>query len=214
MNTITIKATLVASPVPPAAPSTRIAVRVAAGDTMTIASLNLAAGHPLVTVTWGDGMTTSAPGGKFAHTYTSNGEYAIVISDDVQSLCVVGTDEAAIASAPLIVGFTTDAQLLTQLNSRAFEGCVNLSNPMLEAAKLDTLLPATFGMCLSLSGVLRFPSVASIPGPGTLQPFVGCKGGITEIHFAIFSEESIKSSKAYGKDPTLGTGTAVLIFDL
>lgn len=198
----------------PPVPLTRLTVRVNAGDTMTLASLICASGHSQVTVAWGDGNATTAPGGKFAHTYEAAGVYEITISDDIQTLTVVGPDEAAIASAPFVVGFTTDARLLNSLNSRAFEGCVNLTNLMLDAAMINALLPATFGSCLSLTGKLWFPSVTMLPGPGMLLPFMGCTGGITEIHFAASSEESIKSSKAYVKDPTLGTGTAILKFDL
>ena len=165
MNIIPITATLIAAPVPPDPPSTRITVRVAAGDTMTLASLALAADHPFVTVAWGDGETTFAPGGKFTHAYAAAGEYEISISDDIGSLVVVGKDDEAIASAPLVVGFATDAHLLTQLSGRSFEGCVNLANPILDKARIDKIFPGAFGLCLSFTGVLRLPSVTAFPGP-------------------------------------------------
>mgnify|MGYP003291714822 CR=1 FL=1 len=46
------------------------------------------------------------------------------------------------------------------------------------------------------------------------QPFEGCTGGLTRLHFAAANEAAIKATTNYQSDPALGTATATCVFDL
>ena len=199
----------------PAVRETRL--RVALGEAQASAwrmgAVTLAAGRERAVVDWGDGSQEEVGGGvTLSHAYARGGEYEIVLSDDISTLSPIGTAEEMLAFAPCYRSFRSNATLLRGLAARAFQGCVNLATVDCNASALDTLNPGAFSGCTALPRVLRLPKLRSLPGPGVLPPFLGCSQ-IEEIHLSAAHEAEIKSSGAWSRDQTLGTGRAVVTFD-
>ena len=213
MNIIIKKVRLVAAP-EPAFVGTRLGVRIVDDPDFAFYKATLADDCATVRIEWGDGTSDVLAADQLAavsHTYPGPGEYEIRISDDIKSASFTGTGLDYVRTAAMIRSFATTGTKLRTLNIRAFKGCVNLVSVDLSAAFVSTFQPGVFENCTGLSGVVRLDSVSTLQG--NVQPFNGCTGGITEIHFRKANEAEITGSTVYSNDHTLGTGTAVVEFD-
>ena len=194
----------------PYPPSTRLRIRLAEdGMQRKISSIVLAAGHANCAIDWGDGTVetvTRLP----PHTYAKAGEYIVRLSDDVSALTVSNRND----TDPTLLAFASNATLLGKIQQFCFDGCTYLQRIDVRESGLTSLDRMAFRYCTSLSSELYFPKVNQLSGTATSEVFAGCTGGITKIHFAKVNEAAIKASAPYQGDPTLGTGTAVCVFDL
>lgn len=110
--------------------------------------------------------------------------------------------------------FTSTARNLKKLDVSAFKSCINMKTIDIAGSRIETIEKNGFWLCTGLSGELWLPSVRSFgAGTGTMPPFNGCTGGITKIHFAAEHETAIRTTASFKRDPTLGTGTAEVVFD-
>ena len=182
-----------------------------------IAVADLAEGSESVTVDWGDGTTDVFTGGidHATHTYASAGRYEVLISDDVESFGVNGETETAPFSECVawVESLESNSVNLEAFKCYAFSGAVNLTRIELDESGMTQLVAGQFKDCTSLVGSLHFLNVTWVGSRKGTFVFTGCHA-ITEIHFAAANEEAITSLSQYQSDPTLGTGTAVCIFDL
>lgn len=182
-----------------------------------IAVADLAEGSESVTVDWGDGTTDTFSGGidHITHTYASAGRYEVLISDDVESFGVNGETESAPFSECVmwIESLESNAAKLGAFKRYALSGAANLTRIELDESGVTQLVAGLFKDCTSLVGSLHFRNVAWVGSRKGTFVFTGCHA-ITEIHFAAANEEAITHLTQYQNDPTLGTGTAVCIFDL
>lgn len=216
MNIIITKTTLLPTPF------VGTTIKVRATDTARTFGIYMAVlANNLVpaTVDWGDGTRNVLATSTFstAHEYAENGDYTIRISDDIKEAKFIGTDSpdaASYAYAELPIAFATNATKLVSLNGFALAHCHNLTELDLDDARIATLVQGPFKNCTGLRGEIRLPSVSRFTHSDITFPFAGCTGGITKIHFAAANEEAIKATTAYRTDPTLGTGTAEVVFDL
>jgi len=212
MNIITVKALLIDAPAPTFV-GTRMGVAVADGQTFEIAKFQLDDTAVPLTVNWGDGsVETIARSGSLSHAYEVGGNLLVEISDNMKSFGFTCTSSSPFA--PLMTSLHCNSPKLTALEVRAFGDCVNLRTVDVEQSGLTALRPSVFANCKELRGELRFPKVIHVYGANTNLPFYGCTGGITAFHFSASAEETIRTGTAYQSDPTLGTGTAVCLFDL
>ena len=214
---ITKTLTLVAAP-EPTWRGTRLLLDIPADAAVFgIAVADLAEGAESVTVDWGDGNTDVFTGGidHVTHTYASAGRYEVKISDDVESIGVTGRTEYApyTEGVKWIVSLQSNATKLETFKRYAFSGAANLTRIELDESNVAELVAGLFKDCTSLVGSLHFRSVSWVGSLKGTYAFTGCPD-ITEIHFAAANEEAITSLSQYQSDPTLGTGTAVCIFDL
>ena len=192
---------------------TRLGVSLPAADKFVISRLTFADGMTATEIDWGDGTKETITGGTGAtHQYAQGGDYEIKISDTIKVFGV--TSGADKDWAAYVTSFSSNADLLANLESHAFDGCTNLTRIDLQGSGLQTFRISPFVNCSALHGVLKFPGLAKINGSATTQPFAGCTGGITEIHLPESSYASITSSSCYTADNTLGTGTATVKFIL
>ncbi len=215
--TITKTLTLVAAP-KPVFVGTRIEIAVPDdGAVFGIATADLAAGTESVTVDWGDGTTDVFSGGidHAVHAYAKAGRYAVSISDDVSSLSVNGEEEPTpfAECVAWIASVESNAEKLEAFKRYAFSGAANLTRIELDESGMTQLVAGQFKDCTSLAGALHFRNVTWVGSRKGVFVFTGCPG-ITEIHFAAENEEAITNLAQYQNDPTLGTGTAVCLFDL
>lgn len=182
-----------------------------------IAVADLAEGSESVTVDWGDGATDIFTGGidHATHTYASAGRYGVLISDDVESFGVNGETESAPFSECVawVESLESNAAKLGAFKRYAFSGATNLTRIELDESGVTQLVAGQFKDCNSLVGSLHFRNVTWVGSRKGTFVFTGCSG-ITEIHFAAANEEAITHLTQYQNDPTLGTGTAVCVFDL
>ena len=185
-----------------------------------INQIHRANGHTSMTVDWGDGTVETIPDPSvenIEHEYATAGNYEVKVSDDVALLTVIGAPESvekATLYAPLVTGFRCNAEALTFLGPLTFVGCDNLRTVDVRRSEIQRLV-VPFIDCTSLSGELYFPKVSQlIANAGRSFTFQGCTGGITKIHFPAASAETIGTCKMFTNDPTLGTGTAEVVFDL
>ena len=215
--TITKTLTLVAAP-EPTWRGTRMQLNVPTDAAVFgIAVATLAEGSEAVTVDWGDGTTETFTGGidHATHTYANAGHYEVLISDDVESFGVNGETESAPFSECVawIMSLESNAANLVETKRYAFSGATNLTRVELDESGVLKLQAGQFKDCTSLVGSLHFTNVTWVGSRKGTFVFTGCPN-ITEIHFASANEEAITSLAQYQNDPTLGTGTAVCIFDL
>ena len=101
---------------------------------------------------------------------------------------------------------------LTSLGTQMFRACPRLTSVNLPEGITD-LTSMSFRDCTALSGDIALPFVSNITTDETNAPFVGCPN-ITAFHFAAQNESAIRASEGFRTDPTLGTGSAVCVFDL
>ena len=182
-----------------------------------IAVATLSEGTEAVTVDWGDGTADVFSGGidHATHTYANTGRYEVLISDDVESFGVNGETESAPYSECVawIEALESNAANLVEFKRYAFSGAASLTRIELDGSGVRHLVAGQFKDCTSLGGALHFMNVTWVGSRKGTFVFTGCPD-ITEIHFAVENEEAITSLSQYQNDPTLGTGTAVCIFDL
>ena len=182
-----------------------------------IAVADLAEGSESVTVDWGDGTTDTFSGGidHISHTYASAGRHEVLISDDVESFGVNGETESAPFSECVawVESLESNAAKLGAFKRYAFSGATNLTRIELDESGVTQLVAGQFKDCTSLVGSLHFRNVTWVGSRKGTFVFTGCHD-IAEIHFAAANEEAITSLAQYQNDPTLGTGTAVCVFDL
>ena len=215
--TITKTLTLVAPP-KPTWRGTRMQLNVPTDAAVFgIAVADLAEGSESVTVDWGDGTTDTFSGGidHATHTYASAGRYEVLISDDVESFGVNGETESAPFSECVawVESLESNAAKLAAFKRYAFSGAANLTRIELDESGVTQLVAGLFKDCTSLVGSLHFRNVTWVGSRKGTFVFTGCHA-ITEIHFAAANEEAITHLTQYQNDPTLGTGTAVCVFDL
>ena len=215
--TITKTLTLVAAP-EPTWRGTRMQLNVPTDAAVFgIAVATLAEGKESVTVDWGDGTTETFTGGidHITHTYASAGRYEVKISDDIDSIGISGETEDApfTEGVKWIISLESNAAKLTAFKRYAFSGAENLTRIELDESGVTQLVPGQFKDCTSLVGSLHFRNVTWVGSRKGTFVFTGCHD-IAEIHFAAANEEAITHLTQYQNDPTLGTGTAVCIFDL
>lgn len=218
MNIITKKVTLIPAPI--LFVGSRLTVRVE-GDALDfgIFESRPPAGSDKTTVQWGDGETTTVEGAisQLVHTYAMPGTYQVRISDDAESLTLIGStspEEYQARYAPRILAFESNATKLMTIGTGCFRECANLVRVTFDCSKAELIGLRAFAGCRSLAGVVSLPVFHILRGLKSAQPFEGCTGGITEIHFSASAEDDITSSSVYKGDQTLGTGTAVCKFDL
>ena len=182
-----------------------------------IAVADLAEGSESVTVDWGDGATDTFSGGidHITHTYASAGHYEVLISDDVESFGVNGETESAPFSECVawVESLESNAAKLGAVKRYACSGATNLTRIELDESGVSQLVAGLFKDCTSLVGSLHFRNVTWVGSRKGTFVFTGCHD-IAEIHFAAANEEAITHLTQYQNDPTLGTGTAVCVFDL
>ena len=182
-----------------------------------IAVADLAEGSESVTVDWGDGATDTFSGGidHITHTYASAGHYGVLISNDVESFGVNGETESAPFSECVawVESLESNAAKLGAFKRYAFSGATNLTRIELDESGVTQLVAGLFKDCTSLVGSLHFRNVTWVGSRKGTFVFTGCHD-IAEIHFAAANEEAITHLTQYQNDPTLGTGTAVCVFDL
>lgn len=213
---------VVAPPTPPPPPppppfvGTKIKIAVNADELgFGIYNLDKSDEATAFTVDWGDGITEQGRSiSSLIHQYATPGTYEIRISDGIDNLTLAtyqgGTKFAT--TYPLAVReVQINATQLATVGTGCFYNCKNLTKVSFTAPGVATMPSRCFQGCASLSGRLDFPAIASL---ARILPFAECTGGITEIHFPAASEVAITSSSIYKADPTLGTGTAVCVFDL
>ena len=215
--TITKTLTLVAAP-EPAFIGTRLQISVPTDAAVFgIAAADLAEGAESVTVDWGDGSMDIFTSGidHVTHTYANAGRYELKVSDDVENLGVNGENELAPFSECVtwIESVESNAMKLEAFKRYAFSGATNLTRIELDESSVTQLVAGQFKDCTSLVGSLHFRNVTWVGSRKGTFIFTGCHA-ITEIHFAAANEEAITRLAQYQNDPTLGTGTAVCIFDL
>lgn len=197
-------------PPPPPFVGSRLRLGIAEdGHTFKIMRIALADGSESATVDWGDGNVEQITG-TAAHTYATAGEYEVKISDDISLIAF--NDSENHDDSPL--AFVSNAERLATIQQFCFSGCSRLASVDIRESELSYLSRACFENCTALTGELYFPKVNRLAGVVPKLPFTGCTGGITKIHFAAANEESIRASAQYQADPTLGSGTAEVVFDL
>lgn len=202
----------------PSAPfiGTRIGIEVTDDSPVFgISHLECATDHELITIDWGDDES-EVHGNVYnlRHTYRKPGRYEVRLSDDVGVLTLYNQSEEGPYSDVFprrVREVTINGPALTELGTFCFCNCANLTDVSLSGSGVTTLPSGCFRNCTSLAGRIDFPTVGRI---SRTAPFVGCTGGIAEIHFPVASESAITSHAAYRADPTLGTGTAACVFDL
>ena len=214
---ITKTLTLVAAP-EPTWRGTRLLLDIPADAAVFgIAIADLAEGAESVTVDWGDGNTDVFTGGidHATHTYASAGRYEVKISDDVESIGVNGETEDApfTEGVKWITSVESNAAKLEAFKRYSFSGAANLTRIELDESGVTQLVAGQFKDCTSLVGALHFCNVTWVGSRKGTFVFTGCPN-ISEIHFAAANEDAITHLSQYQSDPTLGTGTAVCIFDL
>ena len=207
MHIITKKVTLKPAPFV----GTRITVNIAENLTFTLCDLTLADTSESVTVSWGDGpVETFASHAVCTHTYSHPGRYEVRISDDVRTFTSLPAQTDTDRSA--IIAVVSNARNLTVISTGAFGMCVNLATLDIDASAVNTLGYAAFADCVSLPARLDLHGVRNLLMRGELLPFSGSTT-IREFHFSEANEAAVKASAAYTADQTLGTGTAVCVFD-
>lgn len=225
IHTATIKIKVVLGepsppPPPPPPPFVGTRIKIAVDDEQRMFRIgNLDAGSmgTKFAIDWGDGVAEYYTGSILLvyHEYAKAGTYEIRISDDVETMNLGNSDEAFNALyPPMVLSFVHNGEKLLTLNGSAFANCKNLTAFDVREGKINKLSTNTFIGCEKLGGVLFFPCVTSTPGRSQTKVFSNCTGGITEIHFAESAEEVITATASYKADLTLGTGTAVCVFDL
>ena len=216
MNIITKKVTLLPAPFV----GTRIKIRVPSTDEGDLEYRIFAAVRADDTesfdVDWGDGSTETKSGiVSRGHIYAAPGDYEIKISDGIKSLaCSSSGGSAPFLSkyGPSVLSLVSNATKLARLG--CMYGCRNMRTFDIRKSAVSELGEKIFVDCASLSGDIYLPRISELPYTDT-QPFAGCTGGITRIHFSAEHESAIRNSAAFLADATLGTGVAdVCKFDL
>ena len=151
---------------------------------------------------------------KLVHAYTATGVYVVRLSDDIADLHLTTSTAGWEAFASMVTGFASNAVNLVSFANSCFIDCAALTDIDLAQASVRTLGKAAFWRCTSRSGRIDLPSVREVVDSTSFSPFKGCTGGITEIHFAKESEAAITATSIFKADPTLGSGTGVVLFDL
>lgn len=101
---------------------------------------------------------------------------------------------------------------LTSLGTQVFRACPRLTSVDLPQG-ISQLTSMSFRDCTALTGDIALPFVSDIAANETNAPFAGCPN-ITAFHFAAKNESAIRASEGFLSDPTLGTKTAHVLFDL
>lgn len=221
-HSATFRIKVLAASVPPAPPFTGTSLTIRTTDTARqfgIYSAKLADGHAGVTLDWGDG-TVETIGGDIlqrTHDYAAAGTYVIRISDDIADVRYTGHYDPEYLFGKyreLPVAFHSNAAALTTVGPMALGGCLNLTSVDIRDAAVTGLAEGPFAHCTALAGEPHFPHVCQFIRSTRTQPFEGCTGGLTRLHFAAANEAAIKATTNYQSDPTLGTATATCVFDL
>ena len=214
MHIITKKVRLV--PAPFVGTKIRVSVPSSPGGELTYKIFRAirADGCDTLMIDWGDGVTETFNAFiNKGHTYEEPGVYEIRISDDVSELTVSNTADTYVNFyAPSVLSFTSNAKKLTSIGT--FRRCCNMIGFDMRESNIMELRECEFLDCASLSGDIYLPRISELPYTDT-QPFAGCTGGITRIHFSAEHEDAIRNSAAFLADPTLGTGVPdICMFDL
>lgn len=168
-----------------------------------------------MTVDWGDGVTEVVEGNSItlSHEYAVPGSCRVRFSDAMNLLTMGTSEEYKTLYNPCLRRFVTNAQNYHSLGIFAFSGCVNLESFDISGSGVYIMNNYCFKGCSGLKGDVYLPGITSCQFT-TSSPFSGCTGGIASIHFTKVLEERVTQSAVYQTDPTLGTGTAVCVFDL
>lgn len=208
---ITIKSTLL----PPPGPGSRFLFRTDA-DGESCAFWSMTGVEPF-TIDWGDGTVESFSSGnyeKIIHTYAQRGERWAEITDGISTLRLSGDSDFTALYSHRLLRFETDARKLTGLGSSAFKRCVNLTGFSIAGSGITSITRVVFEGCTGLRGRIDFPGVKSYTTGASYAPLKNCTGGIAEIHFDKSMADTFGKSTGFLADTTLGTGTAVTLFDL
>ena len=211
---ITCKTTLL-----PAVPfvGTRIRVRIPHGPDAPMAfSIYNATASGGSEIDWGDGTVEPFTRlNRTVHNYASPGLYEVRIKEGVNPLVVsYKTYDYDRLYSPAILSLVNNDPQLTTLGGWSLIGARNLTSFDTKDSGLSQLTSGQFKNCSSLSGEFYFPKVARMSGTLGDLPFESCTGGITKIHFAEANKAAILATGILDLDPTLGSGTAEVVFDL
>ena len=238
----TFKVKVLAPETPPVRRETKLTIVLtdATGLTWGFFGATKAEGAALVTVNWGDGTSDAFDGDPVepSHTYAAPGIYEVTIDDTIAQLQPMDRSiERYVRHLNCVTGFATNAANLTALAGRGFNEDTHLTSVDLRGSGIKTVGSYNFAGCTSLSNVsgfaevekltaysfmkatglpdvVAFPSVSKVGSDtGTFTPFPSCSQ-IREIHFSEKHRASIEACPCYQKDPTLGTKSAVCLFDL
>lgn len=177
-------------------------------------SAQLADGCDSVTVDWGDGKTeTVAELSRLVHEYDAPGRYEVKVSDEVKTLVLSAlSDQEGYPALKIIRQLTSivcNATKLTSFGRNFCNAATSLHTLDLSQSPVSILGALAFSGCTALPSEVRLRPVTTLPA----NAFKGCSQ-IGVLHFATSSEAVITSSTGYKSDPTFGTGTAILKFDL
>lgn len=211
---ITCKTTLL-----PAVPfvGTRIRVRIPHGPDAPMAfSIYNATASGGSEIDWGDGTVEPFTRlNRTVHNYASPGLYEVRIKEGVTTLVMVyRAHDYDTLYAPAIISFCSNDPQLVTLGGWSFLGARNMIGLDMSESKVNALNSGIFKNCTSLSGEFYFPCVKNMIATLGDLPFEGCTGGITKIHFAEANKAAILATGILDLDPTLGSGTAEVVFDL
>ena len=177
-------------------------------------SAQFADGCDSVTVDWGDGKTeTVAELSRLVHEYDAPGRYEVKVSDEVKTLVLSAlSDQEGYPALQIIRQLTSivcNATKLTTFGRNCCNAATSLRTLDLSQSSVSLLGAFAFSGCTALPSEVLLKPVTSV----TATSFKGCSQ-IDVLHFATSSETTITTSAGYKSDPTFGTGTAILKFDL
>lgn len=213
MNNLIIKKVILVAEPAPEKRATMIDIALGADDlSWGLHSLIPAVGYDAATVDWGDGSREIRGGVAVHHDYAASGGYTVTLGDQVEELRLsLKSSTYRGRFAKRVTAFRSTSEKLVTLMNNCFDGCENLMT--VEVPNVATLGAKAFYNCTALKQV-RLPKVVNLDtSDGDGSPFAGCTG-LEEIHFAAANEAAIKASVTYQADPTLGSGSARVLFDL
>lgn len=138
---------------------TRLAVRAEDGArTFAVNAATKAPGSEAIRVDWGDGTFDAVAGDivRLTHDYAASGDYEVSISDDIASLAVVGSEDAA-GCAAMIVRAQSNARALETLEAYCLKGCKNLAEIDFARSAVRTIGQAAFNACSGLVSAGEWP---------------------------------------------------------
>lgn len=219
MHIITKKVTLLPAPLPPFR-GFRLGIEVTDSDNgYGLSNGSPAEGSGSIEIDWGDGITeTLAAITTNRHAYSDPGRYEVRISDTLATFrpsAPMPSSDFHSLYPKRLQSVEIDSDRLAELTNYAFIQSVNLKSVRIRTAAPLIIPNYCFANCAALERV-ELPTATGFPETivAAALPFVGCST-LREIHFAEANKQSILGSRAYGIDPTLGTGVKdICRFDL